>query len=248
MILDIARFEFRRMFLSPLAWIVLALVQFVLALLFYMLLSQYLQEPALYAGRGLTEVVVAGFYQSSGFILLLITPFITMRLLSEELRSGTIKLLLSSPLSVTGLVLGKYLGCLLFMLCLLLLTSLMPASLMLGTRLDVGQFAAAILGAALLVSCFSAIGLFVSSLFRHPAVAAIATFALALILWTSHIAGMGNDNTVASVFSYLSMLVHYNPFTLGIFNAVDFIYFLLLTVTFILLSIWRIDTLRTHHW
>ncbi|MEX2353504.1 MAG: ABC transporter permease subunit [Gammaproteobacteria bacterium] len=245
---DIARFEFRRMFLSPLAWIVLALIQFVLAMLFYMLLSQYLQEPALYAGRGLTEVVVGGFYQSAGFILLLITPFITMRLLSEELRTGTIKLLLSSPLAITGLVLGKYLGCLLFMLCLLLLISLMPAGLMLGTRLDYGQFAAAILGLALLMCSFSAIGLFISSLFRHPAMAAIATFALALMLWTSHVAGMGNDTAVASVFNYLSMLVHYSPFTLGIFNAVDFIYFLLLTVTFILLSIWRIDALRTHHW
>jgi len=248
MVVDIALFEFRRLILSPLAWVVLAIVQFILALLFYMLLSQYLQEPALYSGRGLTEVVIGGFYQSTGFILLLIMPFLTMRLFSEELRTGTIRLLLSSPLSVTSLVLGKFLGILLFMICLLLIISLMPAGLMLGTRLDFGQFGAAILGLALLLCTFAATGLFISSLFRHPAVAAIATFGLLLMLWTSHIAGMDSGNAVSSLFNYLSMLVHYHPFTLGIFDSVDFIYFLLLTITFLLLSIWRIDALRTYHW
>lgn len=248
MIASIALFEFRRLFITPLAWVVLALVQFILTLLFYMLLSQYLQQPDLYSGRGLTEVVVGGYYQSAGFIILLIMPFLTMRLFSEEMRSGTIRLLLSSPLSVTAMVLGKYIGIMLFMCCLLLMVTLMPAGLILGTQLDPGQFAAAILGLGLLMSGFAATGLFVSSLFRHPAVAAIATFGLLLMLWTSHIAGIDNDNAVSSLFNYLSMLVHYNPFTLGIFNSLDFIYFILLTITCLLLCIWRIDALRTHHW
>jgi ABC-2 type transport system permease protein len=247
-VFSIALFEFRRLFISPLAWIVLAIVQFILALLFYMLLSQYLQQPEVYGGRGLTEVVVGGFYQSSGFIILLIMPFLTMRLFSEEMRSGTIRLLLSSPLPISTIVFGKYIGILLFMACLLLMVTLMPASLMLGTQLDYGQFAAAILGLALLMCSFAAVGLFVSSLFRHPAVTAIATFGLLLMLWTSHIAGIDTGDGIASVFKYASTLVHYNSFTLGIFNSVDFVYFLILASTSILLSIWRIDALRTHHW
>jgi len=247
-VFSIALFEFRRLFLTPLAWVLLALVQFMLALLFYMLLSQYLQQADLYIDRGLTEVVVGGYYQSAGFIILLIMPFLTMRLFSEEMRSGTIRLLLSSPLSVTALVLGKFIGILLFMCCLLLMITLMPASLMLGTQLDYGQFAAAILGLALLMCSLTAAGLFISSLFRHPAVAAIATFGLLLMLWTSHIAGIDNDNTLSSLFNYFSMLVHYSPFTQGIFNSVDFVYFVLLSATCLLLCIWRIDALRTHHW
>jgi len=248
MIAAIAGFEFRRLFLSPLAWIVLATVQFILALLFYMLLSQYLQQPALYSGLGLTEIVVAGFYQSAGFILLLTTPFLTMRLISEELRTGSIRLLLSSPVAITQLVLGKYLGMVLFMLCLLGMVSLMPLSLMLGTQLDYGQFAAAVLGLALLMCSLTAIGLFVSSLFHHPAIAATATFALTLLLWTSHIAGTNSTGAVAAVTNYLSTLRHYNNFTGGMFNSADFAYFLLLMLTSILLCIWRIDSLRTHHW
>lgn len=247
-IIHIAGFELRRLLLSPLAWIVWALVQFILALLFYMLLSQYLQQPDLYAGRGLTEVVVAGFFQSAGLILLLITPFLTMRLVSEELRSGTIRLLLSSPVSISAMVLGKYLGVIVYMLCLVLIVSLMPASLMLGTRLDTSQFISGILGLVLLMCASAAIGLFVSSMFRHPVAAAATTFAVIFLFWTIHVAGTAGNATGNSIFIYLSIPHHFNPFTAGIINTDDLVFFLLLTLTGIFLSVWRLDGLRSYHW
>ena len=161
-ILDIALNELRRLFFSPLAWLILALVQFLLAIFFFVILSQYLGSPQIFMGRGITEIVVVGMFQIAGILMLLITPFITMRLFSEEQRTGTIKLLLSSPVSVTELVLGKYLGAMFLFLILLGLIALMPLSLLYGTGLDLGQLAAVFLAMLLLMSTLAAIGLFIS--------------------------------------------------------------------------------------
>lgn len=242
----IAGFELRRLLASPFAWVVLAVVQFVHALLFYIFLSRYLQQPELYSGHGLGEVVVAGYFQTSGLIMLLMTPFMTMRLLSEELRSGTIRLLLSSPIPVSGIVLGKFLGLYLFMLLMLLMVGLMPASLAVGTTLDYGQFGAAMLGLASLLAAFTATGLFISSLFRQPAIAAVCTFVLLLLLWTGHLASGGAPGTAGTTAAYISSMLHYNNFTEGLFSSVDFIYFLLMTTASLLFGIWRIDSIRTH--
>jgi len=113
-IIHIANHELRRMFKSPLAWVILAVVQFLLAIFFLILLNQFMSPSPWHAGRGLTEIVVAGLLQIAGIIILMVTPFITMRLFSEERGTGTIKLLFSSPVTITELVLGKYLGTLYF--------------------------------------------------------------------------------------------------------------------------------------
>jgi ABC-2 type transport system permease protein len=244
--LGIAGFELRRLCLTPFAWTVLAIVQFIHALVFYIFLSRYLEQPDAHSGHGLTAVVVAGFYQSSGLIMLLITPFLTMRLFSEEYRTGTIKLLLSAPVTVSSLVLGKFFGIFSFTLIIVIMISLIPASLMLGATLDYGQFIGAILGLVVLLGTFAAAGLFVSSLFRQPVIAAVCTFTLLILLWTIHLADGGESGSTASVAGYLSILYHYNNFTEGLFSSIDLVYFILMTMSFLLLGIWRIDAMRTH--
>lgn len=245
MIIDIARNELRRMFMSPLAWVILAIVQFLLAIFFFVSLVNYLQTST--STRGITDSVIAVMFQNAGLIVLLISPFLTMRLFSEEYRSGTFQLLLSSPIYITEMVLGKYLGILGFMFCLLFMIALMPLSLFLGTEPDSGQVLSGLLGLALLMSAISAIGLFISTLTRVPAVAAISTFAVIFILWIIHIAVGNLDNDqLASVFSYLSMLLHFNNMLYGLFSSNDVIYYLLIIITFNVLSIWRLDAMRTH--
>lgn len=245
-ILDIALNELRRLFFSPLAWLILALVQFLLAIFFFVILSQYLGSPQIFMGRGITEIVVVGMFQIAGILMLLITPFITMRLFSEEQRTGTIKLLLSSPVSVTELVLGKYLGAMFLFLILLGLIALMPLSLLYGTGLDLGQLAAVFLAMLLLMSTLAAIGLFISCLTKQPSVAAIGAFGVVFVLWIIHVGGNTGNGSVASIVSYLSMLRHYNSLLEGAFSSVDMFYYLILTTVFILLSIWRLDALRTY--
>ncbi len=240
----IAANELRRLFKSPLAWIILAVVQFLLAIFFYLLLSQYMQPSS--AASGLTDVVVSGMYQISGVVMLLVSPLLTMRLITEERRLGTIKLLVSSPISITELVLGKYIGITAFYCLMLLMISLMPASLMFGTQLDLGQIASGLIGVFLLMSAFASIGLFISSLTSSPAIAAISTFGVLFLLWIINIAGTNASEDMAALFSYLSLLKHYTNLLTGVFSSTDVLFYIIVSVFFIILSIWRLDAERTY--
>ncbi len=242
-IFHIAMHELRRLFKSPLAWIIFAVVQFLLAIFFLLILSQFMDPAAasLFANYGVTEIVVVGLLQIAGIILLLITPFVTMDTFSEERQSGCIKLLLSSPISVTELVLGKYLGVICYLFLLLSLIALMPLSLLMGTELDLLQLLSGIIGLILLASSFAAIGLFVSSLTSQPAVAAISTFGILFVLWIMNMAGSTGSELFREILTYSSLLNHYHNLLDGIFNSADVIYYLLVSTVFIVLSIWRLD-------
>jgi ABC-2 type transport system permease protein len=233
------------MFQLPLAWVILAAVQFLLAIFFYVLLSRYLEATQLTAGRGLTEIVVGGTLQIGGIVMLLVSPFLTMRLFSEEQRSGTLDLLLSSPVSLVELVLGKFLGVLMFLCVMLAMVSLMPLSLLAGTSLDMGQIVTGFLGLGLLMAAFAAVGLFMSTLTEQPAVAAVASFAALFVLWIIHIAGHAGSERMAALFAYLSLLRHFDGLLSGFFSTVDVAYFLLLIATFLALAVWRLDSVRT---
>tara|TARA_R110000782_G_scaffold27256_11_gene69152 strand:- start:5433 stop:6179 length:747 start_codon:yes stop_codon:yes gene_type:complete len=240
----IAANELRRLFKSPLAWVILAVVQFLIAIFFYLLLSQYMQPAS--AASGLTDVVVSGMYQISGVVMLLVSPLLTMRLITEERRLGTIKLLISSPISITELVLGKYVGITIFYCLMLFMISLMPASLMIGTQLDLGQIASGLIGVLLLMSAFASIGLFISSLTSSPAIAAISTFGVLFLLWIINIAGTNASENMAEVFAYMSLLKHYSSLLTGVFNSTDVLFYAIVSVFFIILSIWRLDAERTY--
>lgn len=244
-VLDIAGHELRRMFLLPLAWVILAAVQFLLAIFFYVLLARFLEPSQWMVGRGLTEIVVAGTLQIGGILMLLVAPFLTMRLFSEEWRGGTMDLLLSAPVSLTELVLGKFLGILSFMLIMLCLIALMPLALTPGTQLDFGQLGAGFLGLALLLAAFAAIGLFISTLTAQPAVAAVSSFAVLFVLWIIHIAGHAGSERMAQVFAYLSLLRHFDRLLDGFVSSVDVAYYLLLVALFLSLSVWRLDSVRS---
>lgn len=238
--------ELRRLFKSPLAWVILATIQFLLAIFFYLLLAQYIQPASAGSGIGLTEFVVSGMYQIAGVIMLLVSPLLTMRLIAEERLLGTIKLLFSSPISVTEFVLGKYAGIITFYCVALFMISLMPASLLIGVRLDLGQIIACLLGLFLLMSAFASIGLFISSLTQQPAVAAISTFGFLFLLWIISIAGTNASENTAAIFSYLSLLSHYNNLLNGVFNSSDVAFYIIVSVLFLILSIWRLDAERTY--
>ena len=249
MIFTIAARELRSLFLSPLAWAILAVVQFILAYLFLTQLDTYLLwQPRLAAiegAPGVADIIISPLLADAAIVLLLVTPLITMRVLSEERRSRTLALLFSAPVSMTEIIVGKYLGVLCFFLVLLGLLSLMPLSLLAGTDLDLGKLAAGMLGLTLLVAAFSAIGLFMSSLTEQPTVAAISTFGLLLFLWIINIAITSQDEN--SVLAWFSMLQHYERLLKGLFHSSDIAYFLLLVLMFLGLSIRRLDADRLSH-
>jgi ABC-2 type transport system permease protein len=190
---------------------------------------------------GLTEVVLPDLLGNAAVILLLVVPLLTMRMVAEERRNRTLALLFSAPLSMTEIVLGKYLGILLFLLVLLLMIAMMPLSLLAGASLDLGLMASGFLGLALLLAGFAAVGLFMSTLTQYTTVAAISTFGALLLFWILDWSGQGlGGNWMA----YLSLFNHYKPFLEGIFNSADAVYHLLLITTFLVLSIRRLDADR----
>ncbi len=247
MIWTIASREFRALFLSPLAWTVLTVITFLMGWLFFAQLDVFLQliQPRLGTGasQGITDLIVAPHLSTAVIILMLVVPLLSMRLVAEEKRNATLPLLLSAPVSMTQIVLGKYFGLLGFLLLALALIAAMPLSLELGTQLDLGKFAAGILGLALLLGAFAAAGLFMSTLTRQPAVAAISTFGLLLLLWLIDIAANA-QNAASGVASYLSLLKHYQALLRGLFNSADIIYYLLVISTFLIFSIRKLDAER----
>lgn len=235
----IAARELKSLFLSPLAWTILAVVQIILAWLFLVQLDQFAALQPQLAARpgapGLTDLVVAPLFASAATVLLLVTPLLTMRVMSEERRQHTLTLLFSMPLSMTEIVLGKYLGLLALLGIMLAMIALMPLSLLLGGTLDSGQFTAGVLGLALIMASYAAVGLYVSTLTHHPGIAAVGSFGILLLL--SLLGWPG----ASGLFNYLSLTRHYEALLKGVFNSSDVIYYVLLTVVFLTLAVRRLD-------
>jgi ABC-2 type transport system permease protein len=247
-IFNIAARELRSLFLSPLSWAVLAITQVFVAYTFLVKLELFLQLkpylPELAGAPGLTAIVVAPAVKAAAMVMLLAAPLVTMRLISEERRSGTLSLLMSAPISMTDIVLGKFLGAMGFFGIVVLVISLTPLSLLAGGNLDFGLFASSILGLLLLIASFAAAGLFMSTLSAHPAVAGVSTFGLLLLSWNLDWAGTGAGEGVRPLFSYIAVTSHFNVLLQGIVDSADLIYSLLVVATFLVLAIRRLDSMR----
>ncbi len=247
MIWVIARRELGALFRAPLAWIILAVVQVILGYMFLANLDNYfLLQPQLLQLEntpGVTDIVVTPLMQIAAIILLMIMPMITMRTLAEEKRNGTLSLLVSAPLSMSEIVLGKYLGLLGFVVILVVMLMLMPLSLYLGTTPDTGKLVSIGLGLLLLLAAFAAIGLYLSSLTENQTIAAVSTFGALLMLWIVDWIGASLDNG-QSVVAYLSLLQHHQAMLEGSFDTGDLAYYLLLIVAFIGLTIRQLDRER----
>ena len=247
MIWVIARREIGAMFCSPLAWILLAVIQTILGYMFLANLDNYfLLQPQLMQLEntpGVTDIVITPLMHVAAIILLMIMPLLTMRSIAEEKRNRTLSLLVSAPLGMSDIVLGKFLGLMLFVFILITMLMLMPLSLYLGTSPDGGKLLSIYLGMLLLVATFTAIGLYLSSLTENQTIAAISTFGVLLMLWIIDWLG-GSVSNGHSVLSYLSLLRHHQSMLEGVFNSSDIAYYLLLIVGFLVLTIRQLDRER----
>ena len=245
MIFTIARKEYRSMFLSPLAWVILAVIQIILAWSFFTSIDVFFniqsELSTMPNAPGVTDLIISPLFEVASFVLLMITPLLTMRLISEEKRNATMSLLLSAPVSISEIVIGKYLGLLFFIGTILTLVIFMPLSLSVGTELDFAKFFSGALGLLLIVAAFSAAGIYMSSLTENPLVAAISTFGLLLLLWMINV----NSATAGdSALNYLSLHTHFTAMLRGILNTRDIAYFLLFIFGFIALTIRQLETQR----
>ena len=245
MVLSIARKELKSMFASPMGWAILALLTFIMGLYFTNSVGQYFDvmsgaiRPA--ERTGVTSFVGSAVYGLASFIMLFSVPLLSMRLISEERRSQTLPFLFSAPLSLTEIVLGKFIGLVVFLSIVIVYITSMMTTLNLWADIDFGFIIANSLGLLLLVASFSALGLYFSSLTSQPVIAAILTFValFALMILDRFFAG-DPSNTV----SYLSLMQHFQSFSRGLIDTADIAYFVLFISTFLVLTIRRLDADR----
>ncbi len=247
MIGAIARREAGALFRSPVAWIVLAAVEALVAFIFLLHLESYLQlRPQLTeGGPGVTGYLVPRLFGAAATIHLLAMPLLTMGLIAGEWRHGTLAMLLSAPVSTVQIVLGKFLGVLAVLLPMVVLTTLMPLTLGLLTDIDGGALLLATLGAALFIVAAAAAGLYLSSLTRQPTVAAIGTLGLLLALvllgeWSRNAFG----EHWGALVSYPAPTTHLEPFLAGLFDSGALAFFVLFTALFLVLATRRLDNDR----
>ena len=190
---------------------------------------------------GVTQFVAQTVYGLASFIMLFAVPLLSMRLISEERRSQTLPFLFSAPISLTEIVLGKFVGLVAFLSILIVFIALMLSTLNIWSDIDFGFIIANSIGLWLLVASFSALGLYFSSLTQQPVVAAILTFValFALMILDRFFAG-DPSNTLAS----LSLMRHFQSFSSGLIDSGDIAYFVLFITTFLTLTVRRLDADR----
>jgi gliding motility-associated transport system permease protein len=228
----VATRELRSYFLSPLAYVVIAL---------FLVLAGYLFALILSNGR---QASLQGLVQNVSVLYLFIVPAISMRLLADEQRTGTVELLLTNPVQEWEIVTGKFLASIMLVLVMLGLTLLYPAFLFIFGSPDIGPIITGYIGIFLQAAAFLAVGLWASSLTQNQIVAAIIAFALLLILWLSDNLGQFLGGTVGSIVSYTSVINHFQSFPQGVIQSNDVIYYLTLVVAGIVLSTLALQSRR----
>lgn len=239
MIAVVAAREARALFRSPFAWWVLGAVQLLTAYQFLAqvdLFVQYLPRlRALDEPPGVTQFVVVPTFNLTSLLLLFLIPLLTMQAFAGERRSGVLPLWYSAPVRLATLVFGKFLGVMSLLAAVWALNALMPLTLLWGTTLDLGTYAAGLAGLALMMAAGSALGLWYSAMASQPPVAAVATFAtllgLWLLDWASHTA------EAPGVLAELSMLAHFQRLSRGLVDTFDIAYFVLMTVGALALAV-----------
>lgn len=243
----VARLEWRRMVVRPLAWVLAALTLAWLAWNFTLLLGGFLagqvQRAALPDGPGFTDLVAVPLLGQLAQLSFLVVPLLGMSMIAGERRNGTLPLLFAAGLPASRIVLGKYLALLGWLLLWLALTLAMPLALAHATDLDWGKLAAATLGLALMLAALAALGVACSAFASHPAIAAAAALIIALALWSVNVgAQMAGIN--GGVLNWLAMSTHEQPLLRGLVSTADLAWFALLIVVALALASRRLDNER----
>jgi ABC-2 type transport system permease protein len=253
MILTIAGKELRALFASPLAWLVLTVVQVILGYGFLKRLDDFLQIQSqlaqLASAPGITELVAAPTYATAAAMLLFAVPLLAMRMIAEERRNQTLTLLLSAPVSMSEIILGKFTGLMTFLLLIIALVLLMPLLLVTSTRLDFGLLAGLTLALLLLAAGFAAVSLYASSLTAQPMAAALIGFGLILaMVFMGETAGdslRARGWRVPAAFAQVfSPLKNFEPLGRGMIDSYAIVCSLLLAAGFLILAIRRLDGRR----
>jgi ABC-2 type transport system permease protein len=201
---------------------------------FYVAIMAYFVRSSMQMGQfgqgpqsmNVNQQLIRPLLQNVTILVLFLMPMITMRTYSEEKRSGTIELLLTSPLTDFEIIMGKFLGGLALYAIMLSVTLIHLAILFMYGRPEWKPILTAYLGLLLLGGCFLATGLFISSLTKNQIVAGMVTFAVFLFLWVITWIGSFSGPTVDKLTNYLSIIDHFDDFGKGVIDTTHVIYYM----------------------
>lgn len=209
---------------------------------FSLISFQAAQNPQMMGQVNLNEMVVKPLFDDMSIILLLIVPLLTMRLLAEEKKNGTIELLLTYPIRELAVLLGKYLATLFVILVVLAVTVFYMFLLAWIGKLEWGPVLTGYGGLVLLAASFVSLGLFASALTQNQVIAAVIGFGALLMFWIIGWIGSVSGPIVGQVVQYLSLMEHLDPFSKGVLDTRDLIYYLNFSVFFIFLTLRYLDS------
>jgi ABC-2 type transport system permease protein len=249
-ITSVAGKELRGYFVSPVAWVMMGLFALIFGWFFLSYLTYFVRnsmQSMMGGGPQSMNVnmdLIRPLLSNASVLVLFLLPMVTMRTYSEEKRSGTIELLLTSPLTDFEIIAGKFLGTVGLYLALLAVTAVYIAILFLYGNPEWRPLVAGYLGLLLLGSCFIAIGLFISSTTKNQMVAGAATFVVGLLFWIVSWFADSAGPTTAQVLSYLSITEHFDDFGKGIIDTKHVIYYLSFISFGLFLTLKSVDSER----
>ncbi len=249
--LAIAQKELKSYFAGPIAYIAIGLWALLYGY-FFIAILQYFVRQSLQMGQfgmapqaiNVNQALIRPLLQNVTIMILFTMPMVTMRTYSEEKRSGTIELLLTSPLTDFQIVMGKFLGAMALYGIMLLVTLIHIGLLFVYGNPEWKPIVTAYIGILLLGGCFVSLGLFISSLTKNQIVAGMTTFAVFLLFWIITWIGSFSGPTVDKLTQYLSIIDHLDDFTKGVLDTSHLIYYLSFITFGLFLTVKAVDTER----
>ena len=223
--------DYKAYFTSPIAYIVIAIFLVIMGWMFYFNLLMFFRQGMQFKqfGQGkpasISEGIIRPLYGNLNVIFLFLIPAITMRLFSEEKKMQTIQLLMTSPIRLSEMIIGKFLSALGLMLTMLGITLLYPVVLFLVGNPEFGPIFSSYLGTILLASCYISMGVLFSAMTENQIVAFFLTFGAGLFLWLINWAAQSAGPVLGDFLDYLSLIQHYSNFSSGIIDSTDVIFY-----------------------
>jgi ABC-2 type transport system permease protein len=228
--------EIKSYFTSPIAYVLLI----VFSLLTGFFFAAYFNWATRYAG----EATLRSIFQNISITMIFVAPLITMRLFAEEKRSGTIELLMTSPVTDIEVVIGKFLASLALFTLMLVSTILCPFFLMFYARPDLSPMLVGYFGLFLLGASFLSLGIAASSITNNQIVAALISFVFLLGLWTIGWMSSAVGSTISKIFSYVSLVEHFEDFSKGIIDTKHVVYYVGFSCFCLFLSVKMVQSSR----
>ena len=232
-LLAIAQKELKSYFASPIAYVLIGLFALLFGWFFSAILSFFVRQSMQVSQFGfggpttvnINQDLIRPLLLNASVIVLFVLPMVTMRTYSEEKRSGTIELLLTSPLSNLQIILGKFLGAMALYGLMLAVTLVHIGILFIYGEPEWLPVVTGYLGLLLLGGCFVSVGLLISSMTKNQVVSGMATFAVFLMLWVINWMADSSGPVTQEVLTYLSITWHFDDFSRGVLDTKHVVYY-----------------------